>query len=234
MARRYENKILPSKQNDKLYVYANIPFFKYMDNEHWHKYSCFIPDRHKSSYNHVVLVLPVVVSGRYVLTTDTKTDKRWTNWLDRCYIPHIIRFIVSVEYKKISLFSAWFLEVAFCRSSQFLNHREEGKGTLVTILMIQHVEIGTRIKGKKVSRRILERVFVGSIVNIRNEYLQQWARNKQIVREPLRCSRDLFIAYSDSFPMNPEKRYPFLKWFPFMYWMAYEKQFCAQLIAMFL
>ena len=63
------------------------------------------------------------------------------------------------------------------------------------------------------SRRILERVFVGSIVNIRNECLFVWvhgewivARNKQIVREPLRGSRDLFVPRYDSFPMNPEKK----------------------------
>ena len=55
------------------------------------------------------------------------------------------------------------------------------------------------------SRRILERVFVGSIVNIRNECLFVWvhgewivARNKQIVREPLRSSRDLFVPRYDS------------------------------------
>ena len=63
------------------------------------------------------------------------------------------------------------------------------------------------------SRRILERVFVGRIVNIRNECLFFWvhgkwivARNKQIVREPLRGSRDLFVPRYDSFPMNPEKK----------------------------
>ena len=63
------------------------------------------------------------------------------------------------------------------------------------------------------SRRILERVFVGSIVNIRNECLFVWihgewivARNKQIVREPLRGSRDLFVPRYDSFPMNPDKK----------------------------
>ena len=63
------------------------------------------------------------------------------------------------------------------------------------------------------SRRILERVLVGSIVNIRNECLFVWvhgewivARNKQIVREPLRGSRDLFVPRYDSFPMNPDKK----------------------------
>ena len=68
------------------------------------------------------------------------------------------------------------------------------------------------------SRRILVRVFVGSIVNIRNECLFVWvhgewivARNKQIVREPLRGSHDLFVPRYDSFPMNPEKRHSFLK-----------------------
>ena len=32
------------------------------------------------------------------------------------------------------------------------------------------------------------------------------ARNKQIGREPLRGSRDLFVPCYDSFPMNPEKK----------------------------
>ena len=31
-------------------------------------------------------------------------------------------------------------------------------------------------------------------------------RNKQIAREPLRGSRDLFVPRYDSFPMNPEKK----------------------------
>ena len=67
------------------------------------------------------------------------------------------------------------------------------------------------------SRRILERVLVGNIVNIRNECLFFWvhgvwivARNKQITREPLRGSRDLFVPRYDSYPMNPEKRHSFL------------------------
>ena len=34
------------------------------------------------------------------------------------------------------------------------------------------------------------------------------ARNKQIGREPLRGSRDLFVPCYDSFPMNPETRAP--------------------------
>ena len=61
---------------------------------------------------------------------------------------------------------------------------------------------------------------VGSIVNIRNESLffrvhGEWivARNKQIGREPLRGSRDLFVPPNDSFPMNPEKRHSFLNYF---------------------
>ena len=69
------------------------------------------------------------------------------------------------------------------------------------------------------SRRILERVFVGNIVNIRNECLFFWihrkwivARNKQIAREPLRGSRDLLVPSYDSFPMNPEKRHSFLNY----------------------
>ena len=68
------------------------------------------------------------------------------------------------------------------------------------------------------SRRILERFLVRNIVNIRNECLffcvhGEWivSRNKQIVREPLRGSRDLFVPRYDSFPMNPEKRHSFLK-----------------------
>ena len=63
------------------------------------------------------------------------------------------------------------------------------------------------------SRRILERDLVGNIVNIRNECLFFWvhgvwivARNKQITREPLRGSRDLFVPRYDSYPMNPEKK----------------------------
>ena len=70
------------------------------------------------------------------------------------------------------------------------------------------------------SRRILERVLVGSIVNIRDETQclffwvhGEWivARNKQIAREPLRVSRDSFVPHYDSFPMNPQKRHSFLK-----------------------
>ena len=48
---------------------------------------------------------------------------------------------------------------------------------------------------------------------LRNECLFFWvhgewivARNKQIGREPLRGSRDLFVPCYDSFPMNPEKK----------------------------
>ena len=66
---------------------------------------------------------------------------------------------------------------------------------------------------KNFSWRILEWVFVGNIVNIRNECLFFWvhgewivARNKQITREPLRGSRDLFVPRYDSYPMNPEKK----------------------------
>ena len=32
------------------------------------------------------------------------------------------------------------------------------------------------------------------------------ARNKQIAREPLCGSRDLFVPHYDSFPMNPEEK----------------------------
>ena len=38
------------------------------------------------------------------------------------------------------------------------------------------------------------------------------ARNKQIEREPLRGSRDLFVPRYDSFPKNPEKRRSFLNY----------------------
>ena len=41
------------------------------------------------------------------------------------------------------------------------------------------------------------------------------ARNKQIGREPLRGSRDLFVPCYDSFPMNPEKRHSFLNYVEF-------------------
>ena len=61
--------------------------------------------------------------------------------------------------------------------------------------------------------RILERDFIESIVNIRNECIfflvdGEWivARNKQIERDSLRGSRDLFVPRYDSFPMNPEKK----------------------------
>ena len=74
------------------------------------------------------------------------------------------------------------------------------------------------------SLRILERVLVGNIVNIRNECLFFWvhrvwivARNKQITREPLRGSRGLFVPRYDSYPMNPEKRHSFLNTWPHMY-----------------
>ena len=74
------------------------------------------------------------------------------------------------------------------------------------------------------SRRILERVLVGNIVNIRNECFfflvhRVWivAPNKQITREPLRGSRDLFVPRYDSYPMNPEKRHSFLNTSPHMY-----------------
>ena len=74
------------------------------------------------------------------------------------------------------------------------------------------------------SRRTLERVLVGNIVNIRNECLFFWvhwvwivARNKQITREPLRGSRELFVPRYDSYPMNPEKRHSFLNTTPHMY-----------------
>ena len=73
------------------------------------------------------------------------------------------------------------------------------------------------------SRKILERVLVGNIVNIRNECLFFWvhgvwivARNKQITRE-LRGSRDWFVPRYDSYPMNSEKRHSFLNTTPNMY-----------------
>ena len=76
------------------------------------------------------------------------------------------------------------------------------------------------------SRIILERVLVGNIVNIRNECLffgggvhGVWivARNKQITRELLRGSRNLFVPRYDSYPMNPEKGHSFLNTTPHMY-----------------
>ena len=60
---------------------------------------------------------------------------------------------------------------------------------------------------------LIERVFVGGIVNNKEWVSFFWvhgewivARNKQIEREPLRGSRDLFVPRYDSFPMNPEKK----------------------------
>ena len=38
------------------------------------------------------------------------------------------------------------------------------------------------------------------------QFVCPMARNKQIGREPLRGSRDLFVPCYDSFPMNPEKK----------------------------
>ena len=80
------------------------------------------------------------------------------------------------------------------------------------------------------SRRILKRVLVGNIVNIRNECLffcvhGVWivARNKQITREPLRGSRDLFVPRYDSYPMNPEKRHSFLNWIKWYHMMSSSK-----------
>ena len=63
------------------------------------------------------------------------------------------------------------------------------------------------------SLRILERV-----LRLKHCKYKEWvsffwvhgewivARNKQIGREPLRGSRDLFVPCYDSFPMNPEKK----------------------------
>ena len=63
------------------------------------------------------------------------------------------------------------------------------------------------------ARRILEGVFVGGIVNIRNECLffsvhGKWiaVRNKQIAWTAKRFSCDLFVPHCDSFPMNREKK----------------------------
>ena len=41
--------------------------------------------------------------------------------------------------------------------------------------------------------------------------LQFVAQNKQIARETIRGSQDLFVLCYDSFPMNQEKLYSFLK-----------------------
>ena len=66
-----------------------------------------------------------------------------------------------------------------------------------------------------VSWRILERVFVGNIVNIRNEWLFQgsWGINQRT--EQTNClrsgSRNLFVLRSDSFPWTQKKRHSFLK-----------------------
>ena len=69
------------------------------------------------------------------------------------------------------------------------------------------------------SRRILERVIDGNIVNIRNECLFFWvhgvwivARNKQITRETLRGSRDLLARATIHTPWTEKKRHSFLKW----------------------
>ena len=58
-----------------------------------------------------------------------------------------------------------------------------------------------------------ERVFVENTVSIRNECLFLWVfgewigvRNTQIAWK-LSSSYNLFVTYSDSFPMNPEKRH---------------------------
>ena len=63
------------------------------------------------------------------------------------------------------------------------------------------------------SLRILERVFVWKHCKYKEWVSFFWvhgewivARNKQIGREPLRGSRDLFVPCYDSFPMNPEKK----------------------------
>ena len=60
----------------------------------------------------------------------------------------------------------------------------------------------------------LGRVFVGSIGNIKNDCLFYWfigewigARNKHIVWEPLRFSRQLFVSSPTPPPMNPYQRH---------------------------
>ena len=74
------------------------------------------------------------------------------------------------------------------------------------------------------SRKILERVHVGNIVNIWYECLFFWvhgvwivARDKQIAWTAKRFSCDLFVPRYDSYPMNPEKRHSFLNTTPHMY-----------------
>ena len=65
----------------------------------------------------------------------------------------------------------------------------------------------------KFSQKVLERVYFGSIVNIRNECIigglwgMNGTRDKHIAREPRRGSQDLFVPVSDAFPMNQEKRH---------------------------
>ena len=68
------------------------------------------------------------------------------------------------------------------------------------------------------SLRILERVLHWKHCKYKEWVSLFWvhgewivARNKQIGREPLRGSRDLFVPCYDSFPMNPEKRHSFLR-----------------------
>ena len=72
---------------------------------------------------------------------------------------------------------------------------------------------------KNFSWRILERVLVGNIVNIRNECLFFWvhgvwivARNKQITREPLRGSTICLSRATIHIPWTQKKRHSFLKW----------------------
>ena len=56
------------------------------------------------------------------------------------------------------------------------------------------------------SRRILERVLVGNIVNIRKECLFFWVHGVWIVARNKQITRDLFVPRYDSYPMNPEKK----------------------------
>ena len=131
----------------------------------------------------------------------------------------IPRFVVYVKiFTMVSYFLRWTLLNFF---SSFSNEQSQQKVRQWS--QITCVVINTSIQVKcpllwqfwvyNFSRRILERFFVGNIVNIRNECLFLWdhgewivARNKQIARELLHGSRDLFVPRYDSYPMNPEKK----------------------------
>ena len=124
-----------------------------------------------------------------------------------CFTPHLQDFSVlywvdrvvhMLIFTMVSYFLRWTLLKLF---SSFPDEQSQQKvqqlGRITcAVINISHEVKCTLLWGfwiYNVSRRILERVFVGSIVNIRNECLFFWvhgewivARNKQIAREPLR------------------------------------------------